>query len=122
MSSSEESECDADTLAEQLSSLDIYGDQDDDYEPGCWDEVPPYRDEITVNGVENYLLQTARKESEIMVTRLMQQMFGRRKRSKKSVKPIHTMKCFVNARFLGNMRSFINGGALEPYQRRHRRF
>ncbi len=114
MSSSEESDCDSDILAKQLSSLDIYGDQDDDYEPGCWDEVPPYQDEISINGVEKYLLETARKESEIVVTRLMQHMFGRRKRSKKSVQPIHTLKCFLNARFLGNMRSFINKNIIDP--------
>jgi hypothetical protein len=90
MSSSEESESEDRFLNEETVAPDVFGDQDDDYVPGSWQEVPPYEDSISVNGVESFLLTTARKEAEVVARRLMRAMFGTRKRSKHTVTPVGT--------------------------------
>lgn len=65
MSSSEESDTEDKFLNQETVAADIFGEQDDDFVPGVWKEVPPYDDTIAINGVEDFLLAAARKEAEV---------------------------------------------------------
>ena len=95
-------------LNDEILAADIFGDQDDDFVPGSWKEVPPFEDTISINGIEDFLLSTARKEAEVVAKRLMAAIFGTRKRSKNSVRPIGTFQVFLTSMFFGGMRDFIN--------------
>jgi hypothetical protein len=59
MSSSEDSESEDQYLNDEILAGDIFGEQDDDFVPGSWKEVPPYEDTISINGIEDFLLTTA---------------------------------------------------------------
>ena len=108
MSSSDDSDSPDDRLNETLQHPDIHGEQDDDFVPGSWENVPPYEDIIHIDGIEKYLLDMARKESTVVTKRLMEAMFGRRPRANIRVTPVDTLQYFLDSGFLGGMRVFMN--------------
>lgn len=110
-----ESGSSASLLAEVLTQADIIGDQDGGVACDAWSHVAvdSYETTIAVDNVDEYLLKKARPEAEIVTTRLMSRMFGRRNRRRDSVVPIDTLQLFLQPAMLGHLKSFINRSIMD---------
>ena len=107
--SSEDSSSDCDLIA-LLANLDLYGLQDGGLGCDAWSQVlvDEYQTDVGIDNVDHYLLDIARKETEVVVKRMMTGMFGRRKKQNHNVKPEDTLCLFLMEPILDHMKRYIN--------------
>jgi hypothetical protein len=93
---------------------DVEARDENDVEARGWTRVknPPIL--ISIDGIDQRLLKTAREEVPIVLNNIKRKLFGRRKRDISKVSASEFLKAWIDASFLGHVRSFVNTNICDP--------